>query len=59
MSESRYRWNWPEVIDAMRDAPEHHKILLENDQVRVLKASVAPATPHRRIRTGGRVRSTC
>jgi hypothetical protein len=29
-------------LDAMTAAPEHHRILLENDRVRVLDAYVAP-----------------
>lgn len=33
---------WPAELDAVRAAPNHHKILLENDQVRVLEVSLAP-----------------
>lgn len=38
---------WPEDLDAMIAAPEHHEILLENDRVRVLDSRVGPgeATP--------------
>jgi mannose-6-phosphate isomerase-like protein (cupin superfamily) len=31
-----------ETLDAMAAAPEHHKILLENEQVRVLDTCLAP-----------------
>lgn len=36
-------WTWPESLDAMQAASDHHKILLENDHVRVVEAWVAPA----------------
>src|SRR5260221_6260130 len=38
---------WPEHLDAMTAAPDHHEILLENDRVRVLDSRVRPgdATP--------------
>lgn len=38
---------WPASLDAMAAAPDHHKILLENERVRVLDSSVKPgdATP--------------
>ena len=32
---------WPESLDAMTAAPEHHRVLLENDRVRVLEAWIA------------------
>jgi mannose-6-phosphate isomerase-like protein (cupin superfamily) len=32
----------PDPLDAMAAAPEHHRVLLENDRVRVLDAYVAP-----------------
>lgn len=34
--------NWPAELDAVRAAPNNHKILLENDQVRVLEVYLAP-----------------
>jgi len=39
--------DWDESLDAMTAAPEHHKILLENTQVRVLDSWIKPgeATP--------------
>lgn len=33
---------WPESLDAITAAPEHHKVLLENDHVRVLDSRVGP-----------------
>lgn len=33
---------WPAELDAVRAAPGNHKILLENDQVRVLEVTLAP-----------------
>jgi len=33
---------WPESLDAMIAAPEHHEILLENDRVRVLDTRPGP-----------------
>ena len=34
--------NWPANLDAVRAARNNHKILLENDQVRVLEVYLAP-----------------
>jgi ketosteroid isomerase-like protein len=34
--------NWPSELDAVIAAPNNHKILLENDQVRVLEVYLAP-----------------
>jgi quercetin dioxygenase-like cupin family protein len=31
---------WPEHLDAMTAAPDHHQVLLENDRVRVLDSRV-------------------
>ncbi len=35
------RW-WRPDLDATAAAPQHHKVLLENDEVRVLEVTVAP-----------------
>ena len=35
-------WNWDDSLDAMVAAKEHHQLLLENDEVRVLETRVAP-----------------
>lgn len=34
--------NWPKELDALIAAPKNHKILLENDKVRVLEVTVSP-----------------
>jgi hypothetical protein len=33
---------WPSEMDALIAAPRHHKLLFENDAVRVLDASIPP-----------------
>lgn len=33
---------WPESLDALRAAPESHRLLFENDVVRVLETTIAP-----------------
>ena len=33
---------WPEALDARTAAPDHHAVLLENDQVRVLDTRIGP-----------------
>jgi len=33
---ARQPWPWPETMDALIAAPASHRLLLENDQVRVL-----------------------
>jgi len=33
-------WPWPDFLDALVAAPDHHKLLLENDRVRVLNTRV-------------------
>jgi len=39
--------SWPEELDAMIAAPDHHEVLLENERVRVLVSLLKPgdATP--------------
>ncbi len=34
--------DWTEHLDAVAAAPEHHKVLLENESVRVLDARIDP-----------------
>ena len=34
--------DWPDDLDAMTAAPDHHALLLENDKVRVLDSVVRP-----------------
>ena len=38
---------WPPELDAVVAAPDHHKVLLENDEVRVLEVVLPPATTER------------
>lgn len=33
---------WPENLDAMKAAPEHHKVLFENEHVRVIETLIPP-----------------
>lgn len=33
---------WPPELDALIAAPNHHKLLFENDYVRVLEVTIAP-----------------
>lgn len=35
-------WTWPDSLDAMEAAGDYHKVLLENEHVRVLESWVAP-----------------
>ncbi len=37
------RW-WKAELDATQAAPQNHKVLFENDEVRVLEVTVAPGT---------------
>jgi hypothetical protein len=33
-------WEWPDELDALVAAPEHHTLLLENERVRVLETRI-------------------
>jgi quercetin dioxygenase-like cupin family protein len=33
---------WPDALDAMVAAPEHHEVLLENERVRVIDSRIKP-----------------
>jgi hypothetical protein len=35
-------WPWPDSLDAVIAAPQHHKLLFENERVRVLEVRIAP-----------------
>jgi hypothetical protein len=35
-------WNWPDSLDAVRAAPHNHKILFENDKIRILEVILEP-----------------
>ncbi|MFN2196078.1 MAG: cupin domain-containing protein [Anaerolineales bacterium] len=34
-------WPWPEALDALVAAPDHHVLMLENERVRVLSTCIA------------------
>jgi predicted metal-dependent enzyme (double-stranded beta helix superfamily) len=36
------QWSWPDSLDALIAAPAFHRLLLENDRVRVLDVRIAP-----------------
>jgi len=40
--EKRELWPWPDSLDALIAAPDHHELLLENERVRVLRVHIAP-----------------
>ena len=35
-------WSWPENMDALVAAPRHHRLVFENERVRVLDTKIAP-----------------
>ena len=35
-------WSWPDSLDALQAAPRHHRLLFENDRVRVLDTRISP-----------------
>ena len=39
---TRQPWPWPDTMDALQAAPASHRLLLENDQVRVLDVVIEP-----------------
>jgi hypothetical protein len=41
-SRSKDACPWPENLDAVKAAPENHKIIFENDHVRVLEVTIPP-----------------
>lgn len=36
------KWNWPDSLDAVKAAPASHKIIFENDSVRILYVTINP-----------------
>lgn len=36
------KWIWPEELDALTAAPQHHRLLFENEVVRVIDACIPP-----------------
>ena len=39
-NDPKSNWPWPEELDALTAAPRHHKLLFENEFVRVLDTSI-------------------
>ena len=35
-------WPWPDSLDALSAAPQHHTLLFENEHVRVLETRIPP-----------------
>ena len=35
-------WNWPDSLDAVRAAPNSHRVLFENDKIRILEVTIGP-----------------
>ncbi len=33
-------WPWPDSLDALQAAPQHHQLLMENERVRVLETRI-------------------
>ncbi|MGA3292400.1 MAG: hypothetical protein ABSE45_00305 [Candidatus Acidiferrales bacterium] len=42
MSADLQQWPWPDYLDAVVAAPRYHRLLLENERVRVLEVRIAP-----------------
>ncbi len=40
--DNKTAWAWPEALDALIAAPEHHKLVMENEKVRVLDTLIRP-----------------
>jgi hypothetical protein len=41
-SQGRIVWHWPESMEAVRAAPKNHRVLFENDHIRLLEVTVQP-----------------
>ncbi len=41
---SQQSWPWPDALDAVVTTPTSHRVLLENDRVRVLEVTIEPGT---------------
>jgi quercetin dioxygenase-like cupin family protein len=39
---TEHPWPWPEAMDAVRAAPASHRVLVDNDRVRVLEVVIQP-----------------
>ena len=36
------KWPWPDSLDAVKAAPGSHRVLFENDELRILEVSIPP-----------------
>jgi hypothetical protein len=41
-SAEQQSWPWPDSLDALNAVPDYHRLLLENDDVRVLEVHIPP-----------------
>ena len=41
-SQARIVWHWPDSLEALHAAPKNHKLLFEDDHVRLLEVTVRP-----------------
>jgi predicted metal-dependent enzyme (double-stranded beta helix superfamily) len=44
MTDAEQPWPWPQAMDALVAAPASHRVLLDNDRVRVLEVVIEPGT---------------
>lgn len=42
MSENSAEWPWPDSLDAVAAAPKYHKLVFENDRLRILDTHIPP-----------------
>ena len=42
MGQDSRKWAWPDSLDAVTAAPKHHKLLFENERVRLLEVRIPP-----------------
>lgn len=41
-SKKAVSWKWPDSLDALAAAPQYHRLVLENERVRVLETRIPP-----------------
>ena len=39
---SKPSWPWPDSLDALTAAPDHHRLMMENERVRVIETRILP-----------------
>ena len=42
MNQNADAWPWPDSLDAVIAAPRHHKLMFENERVRILEVRIPP-----------------